>query len=233
METFLHKYLFAKLVRNISLYSTIYAHKIMKSKKYSIDEAFEIASFSDKMWLFFQKHFRSLLVGLVVVVSLAGLIVLAKVYFSFATGRMQKAYSLLETQEDKKNFVKKHTGHELAGLVALSLGDDCLLNGDYSAAVSNYEQASKILKSTVLLPRVQVSHAIALYKLDKFDSAEKLLRSVIYNTAFERAFRGYAAYILMEILRDSNKEESLRIFLDEIEKLDLSPALSGMLRESA
>jgi hypothetical protein len=135
---------------------------------------------------------------------------------------MKTAYASLETREDKILFVKKYKKYKPAGAVSLLLGDDYLENLEYESAKSAYENAGTILKHHVLFPRAVIGQAMAEYKSNNVAVAEKLLNSIIYDMKFDKVFRGNAAYLLANILKNEQQHERLNSLLNDISTIDLS-----------
>jgi tetratricopeptide (TPR) repeat protein len=203
----------------------------MKKESSDTDEAFKEADFGDKAWLFFQKNSALLSVTSAVIIAIALIFCIGKLWVNGRNSRIQAAYARIDRREGMVNFIKKYRGHRLVGIVSLALGDEYVDEGDYGRAIAAYETAEKLLKSTILLPRVQIGKAEAMYRSGNCDGSEKLLESIIHNRNFDRAYRGSAAYALALMLDDSDNPGKLALLAGEVDGLDLTPGAAAMIKE--
>lgn len=231
VERSLHKYFVCQISAKYFLdFNDLWARG-MKNSDSGVDEAFEAADFGDRLWLFFRKNSRFLsLSALGVVVCLLGFGTW-RLCVNHEISKMRASYSKLRTLEDKIGFVNTYGKHKLAGVVSLAIADNYLSTGDYAAALSFYEAGEKILKSTLLLPRARIGMAEAMYKMDRFADAEKILNSIVYDRNFDRALRGNAAFVLAAMLDDINNSEKLSTLVKDLGNLELTTAAVNAIHE--
>ncbi|MDR1413335.1 MAG: hypothetical protein LBI56_00110 [Puniceicoccales bacterium] len=187
-----------------------------------------------EMWLIRLQCVRRALpfIGLLVV-SLVLLFFFGQLYENHRSSAMQKAYVQLQTRADRISFIEKYKNHKLAGIVSLMLGDDYLESGDYKLAELEYERAAKILKSTIVFPRTEMSRAVAIYKLGNVEKSEKLISGIIHSRNYDKIYRGNAAYLMVQMMLDCKNFEKLDPFLGNIDSLDLSPRFVALIRSIA
>jgi predicted negative regulator of RcsB-dependent stress response len=178
---------------------------------------------NDRIWLFFQKNSKIILVTTAIIVSIATVFGFQKLWQNHEIANMQTAYASIKTKEDKILFVKKYKRYKLAGVVSLVLGDDYLENSEHELAKSAYKNAGAILKHDILFPRAVIGQAMTEYKSNNATAAGKLLNSIIYDEKFDRVFRGNAAYALANILKNEQKSEQLDSLLKDMGDIDLYP----------
>ncbi|MDR2779088.1 MAG: hypothetical protein LBB16_02260 [Puniceicoccales bacterium] len=195
----------------------------MKNDDNSLSEAFRSSEMNDRIWLFFQKNSKIILVTTAIIVSIATVFGFQKLWQNHEIANMQTAYASIKTKEDKILFVKKYKRYKLAGVVSLVLGDDYLENSEHELAKSAYKNAGAILKHDILFPRAVIGQAMTEYKSNNATAAGKLLNSIIYDEKFDRVFRGNAAYALANILKNEQKSEQLDSLLKDMGDIDLYP----------
>jgi hypothetical protein len=231
METFMHKYFICQVCAKYFAHFNNLQIRTMKNNDNGLGEAFQSAELSDRMWLFFQKNSQTILVITATVVAIAVTFCLQKLWSNHEIANMKRAYASLVTKEDRILFVKKYKKYPLAGAVSLLLGDDHLESLEYESARSAYESAGAILKHHLLFPRTVVGQAMAEYKSNNVAGAEKLLNSVIYNGKFDGVFRGNAAYVLANMLKNERKPEQLNSLLKDVSNIDLSPEFVDVIHK--
>ncbi|MDR2777095.1 MAG: hypothetical protein LBB17_03590 [Puniceicoccales bacterium] len=203
----------------------------MKNNDNGLGEAFQSAELSDRIWLFFQKNSKMVLIITAIMVAIAVIFCFQKLWTNHEIANMERAYASLETKEDRTLFVKKYKKFMLAGAVSLLLGDDYLKNLEYESARSAYKNAGSILKHHLLFPRAVISQAMVEYRLNNVAGAEKLLNSVIYNRKIDGVFRGNAAYALANMLKNERKSEQLDSLLQDVSNINLSPEFVDVIHK--
>ncbi|MDR2628517.1 MAG: hypothetical protein LBC30_00765 [Puniceicoccales bacterium] len=203
----------------------------MKNNDNGLGEAFQSAELSDRIWLFFQKNSKTVLIIAATMVAIAVMFCFQKLWSNHEIANMERAYASLETRKERILFVKKYKKYLLAGAVSLLLGDDYLESLEYESARSAYKNAGAILKHHLLFPRAIIGQAMAEYRLNNAAGAEKLLNSIIYNKEIDRAFRGNAAYILANMLKNERKPAQLDSLLKDVNNIGLSPEFVNAIRK--
>ncbi|MDR1173278.1 MAG: hypothetical protein LBK24_00590 [Puniceicoccales bacterium] len=194
----------------------------MKNNDDGLGEAFQSAELGDRIWLFFQKNSKTVLIITATMVAIAVMFCFQKLWSNHEITNMKRAYASLETKGDRTLFVKKYKKYPLAGAVSLLLGDGYLESLEYESARAAYKNAGAILKHHLLFPRAVIGQAMAEYRLNNAAGAEKLLNSVIYNKKVDGVFRGNAAYTLANMLKNERKSEQLDSLLKDVSNIDLS-----------
>jgi hypothetical protein len=225
----MHKYFICQVCAKYFAHFNNLQIRNMKNNDNGLGEVFQSAELSDRMWLFFQKNSKAVLIITATVIAVAMMFCFQKLWSNHEIANMGRAYASLITKEDRILFVKKYKKYPLAGAVSLLLGDDYLESLEYEFARSAYKNAGAILKHHLLFPRTVIGQAMAEYKLNNITGAEKLLNSVIYNRKIDRVFRGNAAYALANMLKNERKSEQLGSLLKDVSNIDLSPEFVNVI----
>ena len=171
----------------------------------TIDENYLAPSFEDRLQIFWEKHSRTV-VALVVLVVLA---LLGRWSFELFAARREQAiradYAAAATSEQLKAFIASNPKAPLAGVAGLRLADEAYAAGNYAAAREAYAAAAPLLGSDPLAARARLGAAISPLQAGDVAAARTALEALANDTAFAKALRAESAYHLAVIAKSETK----------------------------
>lgn len=191
----------------------------MKKSNNEIDAIFQSANMGDRLWLFFHKNTRKLILTFSIiacVILFFGVFSLLKSQYMHKT---QKIYESISTDDDRISFIKKYPSSVLAGITALKVADKSFSLEDFSTAYDYYTAAYRALKHTILQHRAQIGQGLSKYQSGNTNDAKKILTAIVDDRNADVAFRSCAAYYLAAILQSNADAQSLTSFLQHVETL--------------
>ncbi len=161
----------------------------------TVDENYLAPSFEDRLQMFWDKHSRTILAVLVVVV----LAILAKGAFAyFAEQREVKIaaeYAAASSTAQLQAFAQAYPTTRLAGVAHLRLADESYAAGSFAVAQVDYSAAAKLLGDNPLATRAALGSAISLLQAGS-PGAQTALQGLANDTKLPGAVRAEAAYHL-------------------------------------
>lgn len=169
----------------------------------TIDENYLAPTFEDRLAIFWEKHARTVVAVIVIVVAA----LVARWLFGFFAERREMAiraeYAEASTPEQLQAFAAAHPQAPLSGAAHLRLADQAYEAGNFSAARDAYQAASALLAGQPLGARARLGAAIAPLQSGDTAAGKTALEALANDTAFATTLRAEAAYHLAVLARDS------------------------------
>ncbi len=180
--------------------------------------------FDEQMRVFWEKNHKAVYVACV-------LIMLAMVgryaYDELAVRReagIEAAFAAATTPARIEAFARSHDNHPLAGAAWLKLADDAYAAGSYAEAITRYERAAEILRSTPFGARALLGKAVAQIQSGKTEEGTAALRKLADDQSQFRGIRCEAAYHLATLAFDAGSFDEVVKRTDQVMQLDSTGA---------
>jgi hypothetical protein len=171
----------------------------------TIDENYLAPSFEDRVAMFWDKHGKTVITLLVLVV--VGLV--ARWGFDqFAQSRERAISAEFAAARDAaalRAFVAAHPQAPLAGAALLRLADEAYTAGDFAAAQTDYDAAARQLAGSPLGDRARLGSAISKLQAGEQAAARAALEALANDAALARTVRGESAFHLAVLDRDAGR----------------------------
>jgi hypothetical protein len=185
-------------------------------------DATTATSFEERMHLFWKNNGNSVLIfcGLVIV----GFIVKGGWDYVSAQKELgvQKDYVAATTPEQLKAFAASHTGHALAGLALLRVGDEAYAAGKSADAVAGYDAALPVLKDGPLAARAKLGRALSKLGAGKTAEGTAELKQLADDAAQNKGVRAEATYHLASLAAESGNAADVQKFSEQLMKIDIT-----------
>jgi hypothetical protein len=177
----------------------------------TIDESYLAPSFEDRVMMFWEKHGRTV-VAVIVLVVLALVARWAFLQFAEARERAVAAeYAAAQDSAALRAFAEARPGIPLAGAAFLRLADEAYAAGNFAAAQDDYAAALRALGSAPLGDRARLGFAISKLLAGDTAGAKTALEGLANDVAASRTLRGEAAFHLAVLDRDAGRtQEAIR-----------------------
>ncbi len=177
----------------------------------TVDDTYIAPGFEDRVQMFWEKNSKLIVTGILVV---AAIIIGRGVLNHLAEQRqlaIQAEFAAAADNATLNTFAAEHPDHTLAGVAHLRLADEAYAAGDYTAAVTAYDQALKPLEGTPAHGRARIGAAVARIQAGQTTDGEAALARIADDENVVGAARAQAAYHLAVIARSAeNIEEAIR-----------------------
>lgn len=117
-------------------------------------------------------------------------------------------------------FVAAHSGHQLAGLAWLALGDTAIKENKYSDAATAYDKAVALTTGTPFAGRALVGRAFSQALAGDKTKAEASFKSIAADAALASGARAEAQFHLAVLALEAGRADDARKALDEVEAID-------------
>lgn len=133
------------------------------------------------------------------------------------------AFASAETSPEKlRAFAAANSGHKLAGLAWLSIGDDAFKAAKYADAVSAYEKAELLVSGSAFAGRAQIGRAFSIALGGDKAKAEGEFKRIAADEKQAGATRTEARYHLALLAMESGRVDDARKALNEVQQGDES-----------
>lgn len=122
--------------------------------------------------------------------------------------------------EQLPKFANENSGHPLAGVAWLRLGDDAYSKNDFKSAAAHYAKAADALENVVLKSRARLGAAIAQLSGGDRTAAETSLKAISGDAKAVKPVRAEAAYNLAVLARDAGRNDDAKKFIEQITQID-------------
>lgn len=175
----------------------------------TVDESYLAPTFEDKVRIFWDKHGRTLVTVLVVV--LIGLVArwAFDLYVAHRESQIRAAYAEAADSAALKAFAAANPAAPLAGVAKLRLADEAYAAGDYAGAAALYQEAVSPLGADPLSARARLGAAVSQLQSGA-DGARASLETLANDTALPAVLRAETSYHLAVIGRDAADVEAAR-----------------------
>ena len=169
----------------------------------TIDENYLAPTFEDRLAMFWEKHARTVVAVIVIVVAA----LVARWLFGVFAERREMAiradYAAAGTPEELQAFAAAHPQAPLSGAAQLRLADLAYEAGNFTAARDGYQAAAALLAGQPLGARARLGAAIAPLQAGDLAAGKAALEALANDTAFVATLRAEAAYHLAVLARDA------------------------------
>jgi hypothetical protein len=125
-------------------------------------------------------------------------------------------YAAASTNEKLKAFAVSHSGHQLAGVARLRLGDEAYGNGSFTQAATEYQAAADVLKTGPFAGRARLGNAMAKLQAGQTAEAESQLKQLSTDATQMKAVRAEAAYQLASAAVGAGRNDDAIKYLDQV-----------------
>ena len=125
-------------------------------------------------------------------------------------------YAAASTSEKLKAFAAAHSGHQLAGVARLRLGDEAFASGNFTQAGTEYMAAAEVLKTGPFAGRARLGNAMAKLQAGQTAEAESQLKQLASDAAQMKAVRAEAAYQLASEAAGAGRNDEALKYLDQV-----------------
>jgi hypothetical protein len=187
----------------------------------NVDEAFAEADLDDRLWLWWQRNGKTLmLVAAVLIVGVVGY-ELTKLFRQQSFERMQADYNTSGTDAaNQKAFALKHGSQPLGGFAFLLSADQHYQEKQFLEAADLYARAAEALVGTLPGGRAQLGQAMAILKAGEVDKGTALLSQLADSAQAAPTIRAEAAYKLAIHHLGASNPEAARPWLAKVEAVD-------------
>ena len=182
-------------------------------------EAFGEASMEDKVWMYWRKYNRHIL--LVVALMFLGFIGFqgVEMYQARQVEKMQEDYQEAVDSGRVLDFAKRYRKEPLAGTVFLEEGDRLVGEGKYDDAIKAYDLGLVSLGKTPLVDRGRLSIAVATLMKGDREKGKALLERLMNRPEAFGSIRAEAAYQLVLISLEDENYSGAKVYLDELSRI--------------
>lgn len=174
----------------------------------NVDENYLAPSFEDRLQMFWERHGRTVIVGLVLIAVFFA----ARSGFSLYAEHREKAvrteYAEIKDAASLKAFAQANPAVPLAGVAWLRIADETYTAGDYAAAASAYAAAAPLLKDNPLGSRARLGESVSLLLAGNPDAASSM-EKLAGDTTLPAVVRAESAYHLAVLARDQGNAEAV------------------------
>jgi tetratricopeptide (TPR) repeat protein len=167
-----------------------------KSNEEALNDAFKSADLSDKVWMFFSQHRRTLALLTLAVLVLSGIIAAVIISRNIALQHLQSAYLEAMQTETREAFAQKYASAKLGGTVYLELADEAYQKKEYQKATDYYRKSLIGLGKNIFGSRAAIGEGLSLIKSGLQLEGEDVLARVVEEKAYPLSIRGNAFYLL-------------------------------------
>jgi hypothetical protein len=189
-----------------------------------VDENYLAPSFEDRVRIFWERHGRTVITALVLVVIFFASKSLFGVYAAHRENAVRAAYA--EAGDDiaaLRSFATAHPSAALAGVAWARVADDAYKSGAFIAAAEAYGIAAPLLKADPIGARVRMGQAISLLQANDTGAVAVAALEVLANdTAFPAPLRAEAAYHLGVISNEAGRAAETSRWLSLAVSVDTS-----------
>lgn len=185
-----------------------------------VDENYVAPSFEDRLRLFWQKHSKTIVAVLLVIL----VVIAAKGGWEYLAAEKERgigeAYASAQTPAQVKSFIAANPNHTLTGVAHLRSADESYAAGQFSESITAYEQASAILKSGPFGSRARLGLAMAKLQGGRAADGEMALKAFAADANEITAFRSEAAYHLASLASSKGNAADVKTYSDQLMQLD-------------
>lgn len=178
----------------------------------------------EKLQQFWLRNRRGLmLLGVVVLVA-----IIAKGAWEYLAVQKEldigRSYAAAKTTEQLRTFAQDQGGHELAGVAWLQVADANYAAGNYSEAVSAYQESRKTLSTGPLADRGALGLAMAQLQAGNTAEGQAALKQLVDATGIAKGVQVEAAYHLASFAQVNGKADEVKQYVDRIMQIDPASA---------
>ena len=161
-----------------------------------LDEAYAESSMEDQLLVYWNRHKSQVILGVVAATAIIIGIQVTKWWSSKSASDRGAAYAAATEDADKAGFAEKFSGTDLGGVAFLELADKSYAEGEFAAAVPNYENAFKAFSRYEFKQTAHLGLALSRLQSGDESSAVKDLEAIAANTDYVDSIRAEALYHL-------------------------------------
>lgn len=185
-----------------------------------VDENYVAPSFEDRLRLFWEKHSKTVVALLVVIL----VVIAGKGAWEYLAAEKERgigeAYANASTPAQIKSFIGANPNHSLAGVAHLRIADESYSAGQFAEAITAYEQASAVLPKGPFGSRARLGLAMAKLQGGRAADGEAALKVFAADASEITAFRSEAAYHLASLASSKGNAADVKTYSDQLMQLD-------------
>jgi tetratricopeptide (TPR) repeat protein len=179
------------------------------------------ASFEERAQLFWLENKKTILLTcalvLVILVVKEGVLY----YLDQREQAIGTAFAAAEANPDKlRTFANENSGHKLAGLAWLSIGDEAFKAGKFVEAAAAYEKAEPLVVGGAFAGRAQIGRAFSLGLGGDKVKAEDAFKKIVADEKQAVSTRTEARYHLALLALEAGRTDDARKMLNEVQQGD-------------
>ncbi len=161
-----------------------------------LDEAYAESSMEDQLVVYWNRHKTQVLAGVIIALfAIVGLQVTKWLSAKSAADR-GAAYAAATEDADKLAFGEEYSKTDLGGVAFLELADKSYADGDFAAALPNYEKAFQAFSRYEFKQTAHLGLALTRLQSGDESSAIKDLEAIAANADYVDSIRAEALYHL-------------------------------------
>jgi hypothetical protein len=129
-------------------------------------------------------------------------------------------YAAASTSEKLKVFATEHSGHQLAGVAKLRLGDEAYAGGNYTQAALDYQAAAEVLKTGPFAGRARLGAAMAKLQGGQPAEGENQLKQLANDAGQMKAVRAEASYQLASLAAAAGRTDEALKYIDQVTMIE-------------
>ena len=179
------------------------------------------ASFEERVQLFWLENKKTILLTCVLVLLI--LVVKEGVLYYIAQREQAigTAFAAAESNPDKlRTFATQNSGHKLAGLAWLSIGDEAFKAGKFTEAATAYEKAEPLVAGSAFAGRAQIGRAFSFGLGGDKAKAEDAFKKIVADEKQAVITRSEARYHLALLALEAGRIDDARKALNEVQQGD-------------
>lgn len=194
-----------------------------------VDENYLAPTFEDRVRIFWERHGRTVISALVLIVIFVSARFLFGLYAEHRENAVRVAYA--EAGSDTaalRAFATANPAATLAGVAWVRVADEAYAAGNYSAAAEAYASAVELLKNDPVGARARMGRAVSLLQAGDA-SAPSVFDGLANDTLLPAPLRAEAAYHLAVLSQEAGKTAEATRLLE----LAISVDTSGLWAQRA
>lgn len=186
----------------------------------AVGESYVAPSFEERLHSFWRKNSKIITAALVVVLIA---IVLNGAFDYLAKQKerdIEQAYAAAGTPAQVKAFAAANAEHPLGGVASVRVADEAYTEARYADAITAYDQAANILKTSPLASRARLGSAMAKLQAGRAGDAETALKTLSADGKEIKAYRAEATYHLASLAATKGDAAEVKTYSDQLMQLD-------------
>lgn len=184
-------------------------------------------SFEERVQLFWFENKKTILLTCVLVLVIFVVKEGVLYYLDQRERAIGTAFAAAETNPDKlRAFATENSGHKLAGLAWLNIGDEAFKATKYAEAAAAYEKAEPLVVGSAFASRAQIGRGFSLSLAGDKPKAEELFKGIVADEKQASAIRTEARYHLAILAVEAGRVDEARKTLNEVQQNDETGAWS-------
>ncbi|HVU38118.1 MAG TPA: tetratricopeptide repeat protein [Opitutales bacterium] len=196
----------------------------------AVDDNYGGGDMEDRLWLFWQRHSKSVLAALTIVAL--GLIGWEgwNAYQNHVVSTLQSEYQTLQTPDAFLNFAQANPNAILGKIALLEAADGFYTTGKYQEAAEAYGKAATVWGADEKGQRARLGWSLALLNSGDVAGAEQHLDSLYNDSTTLDYFRSQAAFDSAVIYAQHGDTANATTWVDRAKSFSSSPMWSSLAK---